>query len=244
MRAGMLPGMIAAAAVMATAGGVGLAQTPSMPVAPPTTAPPTTAPPKTAPPKTAPPKTAPPGEASARPGADMIEAFRTYQAAVTARDFTTALTAAGRAYSLSKARDGVGGRTGILAYNYAVLILDKDDPKRALPIARDAVAAQAAGGRGLSTAQVQSLLGRALFPHGGDAAVAPLEEAIAAVDPAKAADVAAGYDAATLLGEWFTEQENWRRALASWQSAYRFAAGADMEPAQAAGIALIQQTNA
>ncbi len=177
---------------------------------------------------------------------EIIAAVRAYRAALMAGDLKTAIEHAGRAYRLSKERDGVTARTGLLAYNYATLELEFGDPGAAMPAAQDAASAPETGAaNGPTRAAIQAVLGRAMLARGDAAGVALVRAGLAGADPARTADLQFGYRAGVALGAWFTERRNWTEAAETWRIVRRFAGGATLlEKPVAEATALLEEGQA
>jgi hypothetical protein len=183
-------------------------------------------------------------DAQVRPGSEILESYQVYRAALERDDFAAALEAAKSAYDLSMRRDGLGGRTGVLAYNYAVLILDRGDAKTALPVAQTVMAALDAGAEGVSRPAALAALGHAMLVNGDSAGVAHLDRALMAANPTQAADQEFAYRASVALGAWHNNNVDWLRATVAWRNAQRFAAGASIDPHLAKGAAAIREIHA
>lgn len=191
--------------------------------------------------ETAPPPA--PAENQAAPN-PVVEAFRAYRDAIDRDDKPAALAAAERAWTTSTARDGAGGSTGVLAYNYAALLLDVGDPKLALAPARAAEAAAAAGVRGLDRNATRALLGRAMLAQDQRDGEALIAQAIAAANPTDDDQAQWAYDAALMLAKRMTVEDRWSDSASMWEAVERFAYGDDRTRRKRRALALIGRANA
>jgi hypothetical protein len=151
--------------------------------------------------------------------ADIVSAFREYRAKLQAGDFEAAESAAARAMEASKARDGVGGRTGVLAYNLAVLRLARDRPVEALAPAELAVDAKTVDATAATLVLQQAQLG-AQYP-GAEAALS--RTMFAAANRIDIRD--AVFPAAYAIGRRRLAADDPKGALAAFEVAEKHAAG-------------------
>jgi hypothetical protein len=90
----------------------------------------------------------------------IIEHYRAYRAALERNDLAAAEAAAISALEASEARDGDGGRTGVLVYNLATVRFARNDLSGALAPARRAL--ELAQLRGEAASSVSPILARLL----------------------------------------------------------------------------------
>lgn len=180
----------------------------------------------------------------------VIAHYRAYSAALQAGDLTTAETEADAALQASVARDGNGGRTGVLALNLAKLRIVRGNAEGAYDPAKQAFDIASAGpNAGVDSLQARLVLGQAELTathqqQARDLLMPALSEA--ATRPELGEDA---YQAAVALGNWLMmglPRANYEDTAAAWAFAAQYARslGADyaIPLAQARinqGIALI-----
>jgi hypothetical protein len=177
--------------------------------------------------------------ASAQQAPDPIVAsFREYRAALDRGDLPAAEKAAAAALAASEAAQG--RRTAVLALNLANVRLELGGDHDALTPARTALElATAAADSGVDSRLAALTLGRAELAADERAGGQRLIDAIAAAegDPALAGDV---YSAATALGAWTLERQQYDVAESAWTAAAN-AATATADPTFARARALMGQ---
>ncbi|MGE0047274.1 MAG: TonB family protein [Hyphomonadaceae bacterium] len=159
------------------------------------------------------------------PANEIVEHFRAYRAALDAGDLATAETEAAAALEASAARDGDGGRTGILAMNLAQVRLDRGRAAEALEPARHAFAIASANGQsGLDPLVARLAVGRAETAANGQAGADALEASLIA---AQGRDdlIQARHGATVALAGYYMDRGNYARAAQHWSAAYPLAAG-------------------
>lgn len=159
----------------------------------------------------------------------VIEHYRAYVAALERGDEQAAAHAAQAAYDASYARDGDGGRTGVLALNLAIVRLLAGEPEPARAAAQRALELAHTGAAGVNPALAELIVARAdlAIASGPDAIVAARRLAGLLQAPS-AATLPAGdaYIAGEQLGDWGFANENWELAQSGWGAAGAHATGA------------------
>jgi hypothetical protein len=154
----------------------------------------------------------------------VMSNYRAYRSALEAGDLATAETAADAALQLSVARDGQGGRTGVLALNLAQVRLQRERFAEAYAPALQAFEiAQSNAESGVDPLLARLTLGRAELTddrlrQGRSRIEAALSEATARPDVH-----ADAYHAASDLGRKLVADENLLGAASAWSEAVRFA---------------------
>jgi TonB family protein len=177
--------------------------------------------------------------ALARADDPILAHYRTYQQALEARDGPRVLSAAEAAFAASKARDGDGGQTAILAYNLAEVRLRFGQAMSAVEPAREALRMSTArADTGLNPIGARLILGRALTlandASGPAALKAALDEAVAN----KNVEAHFVFPAAVLRGKTAYDMKRWRDASEAWALAVATANGAERDPDIARASAL------
>ncbi|MGQ0531971.1 MAG: energy transducer TonB [Caulobacteraceae bacterium] len=150
--------------------------------------------------------------------------YRAYRAALGAADLATAETEAAAALAASVARDGEGGRTGVLAINLAQVRLSRRRTVEAYAPALQAFNIAATNSAaGVDPLLSRLVLGRAELTEdhatdGRGRLMATLPEVVARTDLHGDA-----YNAAVDLGRWLIIHEDFVRAIPAWEFAVRFA---------------------
>lgn len=151
----------------------------------------------------------------------VVASFREYRAALERNDLPAAERAAAAALAASEA--GNGRRTAVLALNLANVRLELGGDYDALAPARKAYELATAGADSGVDARVAALtLGRAELADDDRGGSRRLIAAIPAAEsePAFAADV---YNAATALGQWALEAQEFNTAENAWRTAEKLA---------------------
>lgn len=157
------------------------------------------------------------------PGNPVVAHFRAYQAALQANDLPTAETEAEAALAASVARDGQGGRTGVLAINLAQVRLMRGRAAEAYDPAQQALQISNNADSGVDPLLARLTLGRAelteqRYRQGRDRIEAALRDAVARPELHSEA-----YSAARELGMMQMRQERYSAAAETWPEAIRFA---------------------
>src|SRR5262249_11051026 len=143
-----------------------------------------------------------------------------YRAAVDRGDLAAAETEAAAALEASQARDGNGGRTGVLALNLALARLDAGHRAEAMQpaqLAQSLAGDTSGGGRALA----DLVVARTELSRAGGA-----ERILAALGQPGARDLGAyAFDAASDLGRFSMEQQQYEQAQAAWTRAVELAPG-------------------
>ncbi|MBL8550290.1 MAG: hypothetical protein JNJ73_09915 [Hyphomonadaceae bacterium] len=173
------------------------------------------------------------------PDNPVLEHYRAYRAAIEAGDLARAETAAAAALAQSTARDGDGGRTGILALNLAQVRLDRGLGSGAVEPARQALEiASRDAASGVDPLLAKLTLGQAELST--SAGAERLEAALS--ESANRADLAdATYASLMALGEWRVQRERFAEAQASFAAARAAARANSVDPTYAAGRALTRE---
>lgn len=158
---------------------------------------------------------------------DVAEHYRAYRAALERQDLAAAASEAELALSASEARDGDGGRTGVLALNLAIAHLMRGDATRALPPAQRANSLAEAGASGLDPAFAALVLGRAELAVNGRPGADRLRQVLGERDLAGVPEEDI-YVASAELGGWALRQRDYEAATAAWSSAATHAAGSEI----------------
>ena len=158
------------------------------------------------------------GPALAQPAPEnpVLQHYRAYRAAIAAGDLATADREAVAALAQSVARDGEGGRTGVLALNLAQVKLDRGLAAEAVAPARQAfdIASRNAAS-GVDPALAKLVLGQAELPTAGPVRLeAALSETSGRAD---LADVV--YSSQMALGEWRLQNYRYPGAQANFAAA-------------------------
>ena len=161
--------------------------------------------------------------AAQAPPDPVMTSYRAYRAALQAGDLNAAESAARAAWEASNSRDANGGRTGVLALNYAKVALANAHRAPAHDAAQQAatIAASAQPG-GLDPLVARLVLGRTeLLPGARAQDVAQLFDALNAAH----GNAAAGGDAletANDVGQWALSERHFQIAADSYEQAAAF----------------------
>lgn len=156
--------------------------------------------------------------ASAQTPNPVMQHYRAYRTAMEANDLATAEAEAEAAVTASEARDGQGGRTGVLLLNLATTRLLRGEGAQAVEPAQRAVTLAESSAEGVGGPLARLTLARAQLATGDAAAAARLQTALA--DPT-AAELGVGdkYVAASELAAWATANAQFEMARAAWRMA-------------------------
>lgn len=150
----------------------------------------------------------------------IVDHFRAYRAAQDRGDLAGAEREAAAALAASVARDGEGGRTGVLAINLAQARIDLGHDRDAVEPARRAQAIAAARGEasGVSGVLAELLVRRGELVEGDDGSAARLQSALeaAAQDPDLGDQT---FEAAGRLAAWQLRERNYDASIADWDIA-------------------------
>lgn len=154
----------------------------------------------------------------------VLEHYRAYRAALARQDLAAADKAATDALAASVARDGDGGRTGVLALNLALTRLLREDAPGALAPAQQAHGLAQAGASGIEQTYAALVLGRAEIATSGAPGADRLRQTLAlgSYGGAPAEDV---YLAAEALADWSLAQKDYAGAQTAFTRAAAQAAG-------------------
>lgn len=158
--------------------------------------------------------------AAQAPADPIMTNYRAYRAALQAGDLNAAETAARAAWEASNARDANGGRTGVLALNYAKIALANGHRAPAHDAAQQAVTiATSAQTAGLDPLVARLALGRTELVRGADSGnVGQLLDTINAAH-GNAAAGADALEAANDLGQWALSERHFQVAADSYGEA-------------------------
>jgi hypothetical protein len=170
------------------------------------------------------------GQTSANP---ILEHYRGYRAALDRGDLATAETEAEAALAASDARDGDGGRTGVLALNLATVRLQSGDAAGALAPAQRAYALAQAGVEGVDASLAELVLGRAELGTQGQSGATRLRAMFATTGRALAPTEA--FLAATELALWSLRRRDYELSRFAWSVAGANAAGSALGEAYGLG---------
>lgn len=159
----------------------------------------------------------------------VIEHYRAYVAALERGDEQAAAHAAQAAYDASYARDGDGGRTGVLALNLAAISMLAGEFETARSAGQRALSLAQSGAVGVDANYAEVIIARAnlaLVSDGpeGAAAAERLDALLNAPTRSTLPD-ADLYLAATQLGAWGFVHNNWEIAQRAWAVAGAHPAG-------------------
>jgi hypothetical protein len=163
--------------------------------------------------------------AAAQTANPIVEHYRAYRTALDAGDYATAEAEAQAALAASEARDGDGGRTVVLALNLATVRLRTDDSAGALEPARRAFALAEAGAAGVDPNLAALILGRVELA-GQNSAGADRLRSVFASSGLSQLPPAEIFPAATQLGHWAFQQQDYATAELAWSVAAAHASGA------------------
>lgn len=158
---------------------------------------------------------------------DVSEHYRAYRAALERQDIAAAASEAELALAASEARDGDGGRTGVLALNLANARLMRGDAAAALPPAQRANSLAEAGAAGLDPALAALVLGRTELAINGRTGADRLLQVLSERDLAGVSEVDV-YVASAELGAWALRHRDYEAAIAAWSAAATHAAGSEI----------------
>lgn len=174
--------------------------------------------------------------AAAQTANPVVEHYRAYRAALDLGELATAETEAAAALAASEARDGDGGRTGVLALNLAIVRLMRGDRPGAVAPAAKALALSADAAAGVDRLHAQLIAARADLGAGETRAAEPLRSAIEAAE-ARPDLVTDAYEGAVELATWLFSAARHREAREAWALAGRLAQGSRYGPAFGRGHA-------
>lgn len=165
---------------------------------------------------------------------DVMQHYRAYRTALERGDLAAAETEAEQALAASEARDGDGGRTGVLALNLATTRLSANDAEGALAPAQRAVALAQNGGTGVDPLFAELTLGRA------ELATSQQPERLARVfasDAVVSLPSADAFSGAVQLGTWAIVHRQPDVARQAWQAAGLHASGSEFGEDYGLGVA-------
>ncbi|MGE0044174.1 MAG: hypothetical protein AB7T08_00295 [Hyphomonadaceae bacterium] len=179
------------------------------------------------------------------PANEIVANFRAYRAALEAGDLAAADVSGAAALAASAARDGDGGRTGILALNLANVRLERGMWREAEAPARQALRiAEQSASAGVDPLIARLAIGRieinADAEGAGERLAAALQNSEGRDDLAEYA-----YPAALTLGDWASrERRRLDFAVAGWRAAVEHAVGArgDSQVARASALSTLGAT--
>lgn len=183
--------------------------------------------------------------ASAQTPNPVMQHYRAYQAALAADDLAAAEGAAAAALEASEARDGDGGRTGVLALNLATVRFLNGDAAGALAPGQRALGlAQSRGeASGVPLPLAQLIVGRAQLAVDYDRGAPRLREALEAAQASRLAPEEI-YDASVELGQQSFARGQFDAAVEAYAIAASFAEGARFPRDFALGRARVGQAAA
>lgn len=162
----------------------------------------------------------------------VLEHYRAYTAALERRDFQTAASEAQAALSASIARNGDGGRTGVLYLNLATVRRRNGEIADALAAARRAMELARGGAAGVNPAYAELVVVGLELQIAGQSAEADMlaQRMMGLLSAADAAAVADSemYFSATQLGVWALTRQNYDVARAAWAIAGAHPGGAEL----------------
>jgi hypothetical protein len=167
---------------------------------------------------------APPAMAQT-PADPLLQHYRAYRAALDQRDLVTAEAEAQQALAVSAARDGDGGRTGVLSLNLATVRLMRNDAAGAIEPAERALSLAQAGAAGVEPEFAELILGRAELVTSGQPGADRLARLLASDRLRNVAPAEEIFPAATQLGRWAIVNRQPTMAREAWAAAGANASG-------------------
>ncbi|HWA01092.1 MAG TPA: energy transducer TonB [Caulobacterales bacterium] len=165
--------------------------------------------------------------AAAEQANSVLEHYRAYAAALERGDLAAAEREAAAAYGASEARDGDGGRTGVLALNLALVRLNRDEAEAAAAPARRAndIAQARGAASGVDPLRARLALWQGEMALGLENAPAMLLAALQDAEARTDLDDDA-YPAAVRLAHKALQLRQYDLARMAWSEAQRYAGGA------------------